>query len=445
MVFSSLEFLFIFLPVCLLAVLVFYKKNNALNLSLLAFSLYFYMAGEKWYTIVLIVSTLINYSSAKWVETHPQPKKVLLLSVMANLGMLIYFKYAGFFLGLFNFKDPGIHLPLGISFFTFQAMSYTIDVYRKEVKTSKSFTDFLMYVSFFPQLVAGPIVRYVDVDNEIKNKNYDFSSGIERFVLGLSKKVLIADQVSFYADFAFGMSSTSLNSSMAWLGIVCYTVQIYFDFSGYSDMAIGLGRIFGFRFLENFNHPYLATSIQEFWRRWHISLSTWFRDYLYIPLGGNRFGAGRTYFNQFAVFALCGLWHGAAWNFVFWGVFHGLILTIEKFFGLHHTLKKYHFIGHVYALIMVMIGWVFFRADNLQKSFEFIGKMFSFEFVGLEAVPLPFYLVLLASLFLATSAPYKVFSRLPSLPRQIILGVLFVSCAMALTIQGQSPFIYFRF
>ncbi|MBY0518501.1 MAG: MBOAT family protein [Bacteriovoracaceae bacterium] len=366
------------------------------------------------------------------------------ICIILNLGILIYFKYAGFVLSFLDVRDPKIHLPLGISFFVFQAMSYTIDVYRKDIKPSKSFHEFLMYISFFPQLVAGPIVRYIDINNEIRKKNYDVIGGIEKFILGLSKKVLIADQVAFYADFSFGISTTSLNSSLAWLGILSYSLQIYFDFSGYSDMAIGLGRIFGFKFLENFNYPYIATSIQDFWRRWHISLSTWFRDYLYIPLGGNRISTHRTYINQFAVFFLCGLWHGAAWNFVIWGVFHGMLLTFEKFFGLNHFFEKNRFFGHSYSLLMIMIGWVFFRSDNLKKSFEYIYRLFSFSFKPVE-VSVLFLFLLVVSILVSSGLPYNLFSRLPNKIKSLTLVVLFFFCSAVLTIQGQSPFIYFRF
>ncbi len=449
MVFSSLEFLFIFLPLCLITLSFVQNNNKLFNLTLLLFSTYFYIAGEKWYIFILVLSALINYLSGLALEKYESRKTVLVISLICNLGLLIHYKYTGFLVEQlrhlsFDLKDPRIHLPLGISFFTFQSMSYTIDVYRREVKVSKSFLEFFMYISIFPQLVAGPIVRYSDIVDEIKKKNFNFISGVERFVLGLSKKVLIADQVSFYADFYFGVSTNSLNSSTAWLGIICYTIQIYFDFSGYSDMAIGLGRIFGFSFLENFNYPYIATSIQDFWRRWHISLSTWFRDYLYIPLGGNRLGAGRTYFNQFAVFALCGLWHGASWNFVVWGVFHGLILTIEKFFGYHHFLKKFRVVGHLYALLLVMIGWVFFRSDSLTKGLGYLHHLFSFNFKGLEVSNL-FYLLLILSVVLATDLPKKLFDKFCLWQRMVFVTLLFVCCALALTIQSQSPFIYFRF
>ncbi len=238
-------------------------------------------------------------------------------------------------------------------------MSYSIDVYRGEIKASRSFRDFLMYVSLFPQLVAGPIVRYSQVQYQIENKKYQISSGLERFILGLAKKILIADSASFYADLMFDADPSQLTLVAAWVGIIAYTIQIYFDFSGYSDMAIGLGRIIGFQFPENFQHPYTATSIQDFWRKWHISLSTWFRDYLYIPLGGNRLGKARTYLNQMIVFALCGLWHGASWNFLVWGLFHGGMLTFEKKFSIRKTFLGKVLLARIYTMILVMIGWVF--------------------------------------------------------------------------------------
>jgi alginate O-acetyltransferase complex protein AlgI len=462
MIFSSYEFLFAFLPFALLLLNSTKNRPNLFNLVTTVLSLYFYARGEKYYVLILIISSLIDYYVGAKIEqatNQDERKKYLKLSIISNLLILIVFKYTDFIItqinsvsGLtdLNFSLPLSHipLPLGISFFTFQSMSYSIDIYRGEVKASRSFRDFLMYVSMFPQLVAGPIVRYIDVEAQIQNKKFNVTSGIERFVIGLAKKVIIADLASFYADLFFGAPAQNLTFVAAWMGIIAYSVQIYFDFSGYSDMAIGLGRILGFDFPENFNHPYSARSIQDFWRRWHISLSTWFRDYLYIPLGGNKRGKFRTYLNQIIVFFLCGLWHGASWNFVIWGLFHGFWLTVEKAFTNKLFFLKHAIFAHYYTLIMVIIGWVFFRANDLSQSLFFLNTMFDisqFNFTQLSTISPEFIVMLLLAIPFATSRPYKVYKILPSPIKNIALCLLFILSISLLSVQSFSPFIYFRF
>ena len=364
-----------------------------------------------------------------------------------------------------------IILPVGISFYTFQSMSYTIDVYRGEVKATRNFLDFACYVTMFPQLVAGPIVRYRDVALQLIDRVVTvpgFASGVRRFVIGLAKKILIANIVARAADDIFAILPADLTPALAWLGIICYTLQIYFDFSGYSDMAIGLGRMFGFDFLENFNYPYISQSIQEFWRRWHISLSTWFRDYLYIPLGGSRKGNARTYFNLVTVFFLCGLWHGAAWNFVVWGLFHGLFLVLERM-GLASFLKRIPMpLRHLYALSVAVVGWVFFRAESLSQAVSFLGSMFFIHSGDPLRQPLGMYVH--PELILAIAAGF--IGSAPILPRAVkkirqkvvenessrpwlgglfctatVSGiiVLMIFVGMRLASGSHNPFIYFRF
>lgn len=397
MVFSSITFLFLFLPAVLIIYLIVPQRLQ--NLFLMTVSLIFYFWGEAYLIWIMLTTIVINYISALYIEAHIDKERNcalagLILSVAANLLLLGYFKYAGFFVDNLNFflhvpnsgsgaciQFEDIVLPLGISFYTFQAMSYTIDVYRKEVRATRNIIDFACYVSLFPQLVAGPIVRYRDIKMQLCSHRMncaDFSEGVFRFVVGLAKKVLIANTLAQVADAAFDMPSAQLGTAFAWLGCLCYTLQIYFDFSGYSDMAIGLGRMFGFRFMENFNFPYIADSIQEFWRRWHISLSTWFKDYLYIPLGGNKRGRYRTYFNLLTVFFLCGLWHGASWTFVLWGGYYGCFLVMERM-GFDKILVRLHLaLRHIYVIMIVMAGWVLFRAETLTQALTYLGIMADF-------------------------------------------------------------------
>ncbi|MFC1757449.1 MBOAT family O-acyltransferase [Planctomycetota bacterium] len=362
------------------------------NIVLLMASLLFYAWGEAEHILVMLVSIGINYRLGLQMgrQTEDSARRTLMkIAVGFNLAMLLVFKYTNFlfasFVGVFGFEQtveyaPSIHLPIGISFFTFQALSYVIDVYRREVEPQHRLSDLALYIASFPQLIAGPIVRYSDVQKQIVDRTINFSKfrlGIERFVVGLGKKMIIANAAAEIADAAFALSASQLSSADAWIGTLAYTLQIYFDFSGYSDMAIGLGLMLGFRFAENFNYPYIASSVTDFWRRWHISLSTWFRDYLYIPLGGNRSGSGRTYFNLMTVFLLCGLWHGASWTFVLWGALHGVFLIVERI-GLSHFLKRIGPLGHVYTLTAVMFAWVLFRAETLSQAASFATAMTGF-------------------------------------------------------------------
>ena len=390
MLFSSAIFLFLFLP---LVLIIYYSVPTKLkNLILFIFSVIFYTWGEYLIVLVMLASTVIDYSCGRLIE-RGQRKLGLILSLIANLGFLGFFKYMNFtfenfraILAAFNIHSealenvPYIALPIGISFYTFQTMSYTIDVYRGKVKANHNFIEFATFVTMFPQLVAGPIVRYIDIAKQLHNRVISFSKfsiGAERFIIGLSKKMLIANTFAAIADKIFELNPAEIPPSVAWLGIISYAFQIYFDFSGYSDMAIGLGKMFGFDLLENFNYPYIARSIKEFWRRWHISLSSWFRDYVYIPLGGNRHSPVRTYVNLFIVFFVTGMWHGASWNFIFWGLFHGFFLVIERL-GFEKILNRLgRPVTHIYTLLVVLVGWVFFRADDLSHSFQYLEAMFS--------------------------------------------------------------------
>ena len=391
MVFSSVIFLCLFLPIVLGGYYLL-PKREAKNLWLIASSLLFYAFSGLWYVLLLLFSVFCNYLAGLFVSGR---KGVLYVAVAVNLGVLGVFKYLTFLVRTVNqlpgvaIAVPSIVLPVGISFFTFQGLSYVIDVYRNERLKSTRFRDVLLYIALFPQLVAGPIVRYEDVADEIKSRRHtleQLANGLRRFIIGLSKKLMIADVCGSVVTLIYSAKSSALDSRTAWLAAVCYLIQIYFDFSGYSDMAIGLGLCFGFHFKENFNYPYISASIQEFWRRWHISLSTWFREYLYIPLGGNRKGKAKTYRNKLMVFFCTGLWHGANWTFIIWGLWHGFFIVAEdaakKLFGLGKHGKNRRnpvetVLKHLYTLLVVLIGFVIFRADNMGQAFSMIGAMFS--------------------------------------------------------------------
>ena len=389
MVFSNLVFIFLFLPVTLF--FYFLLGSRMRNYVLLTASLFFYAWGEPKYVLLMLFSIFMNYVfglvlGGSW-DSLRRKQLFLALAIGGNLAILGFFKYGNFLVDNINLLfqldvawEP-IPLPLGISFFTFQAMSYIIDVYRKEVQAQRNFFHIALYISLFPQLIAGPIVRYNQIAQQIKKRVISqelFAQGIQRFIIGLAKKVLIANQLGQVADTVFATSPAELTLVGAWLGILAYTLQIYFDFSGYSDMAIGLGMMFGFRFLENFNYPYISKSITEFWRRWHISLGQWFKSYVYIPLGGNQAGQLKLYRNLLLVWALTGFWHGASWTFMAWGLYYGLILCLEKM-GLESWLKRlWTPLQHMYVLLIVMMGWVFFRADNFSYSYYFIKTLFGF-------------------------------------------------------------------
>lgn len=391
MVFSSVIFLCLFLPIVLGGYYLL-PKREAKNLWLIAASLLFYAFSGLWYVLLLLFSVFCNYLAGLFVSGR---KGVLYVAVAVNLGVLGVFKYLTFLVRTVD-QLPGVAitvssivLPVGISFFTFQGLSYVIDVYRNERLKSTRFRDVLLYIALFPQLVAGPIVRYEDVADEIKGRRHtleQLANGLRRFIIGLSKKLLIADVCGSVVTLIYSAERSVLDSRTAWLAAVCYLIQIYFDFSGYSDMAIGLGLCFGFHFKENFNYPYISSSIQEFWRRWHISLSTWFREYLYIPLGGNRKGKAKTYRNKLIVFFCTGLWHGANWTFIIWGLWHGFFIVAEdaakKLFGLGKHGKNRRnpvetVLKHLYTLLVVLIGFVIFRADNMGQAFSMIAAMFS--------------------------------------------------------------------
>jgi alginate O-acetyltransferase complex protein AlgI len=389
MLFIEPAFLFLFLPLLLGS---YYLAPAKLRNPLLTFgSLFFYALGEWRFVPLMILSIGVNYFAAIWIERTRGGRwgrPILVLGIASDLILLLVFKYAGWLvenldvalgaLHLRPLKVPAILLPLGISFFTFHKISYKVDVYRGETKAQRSPLTLALYILFFPQLIAGPIVRYHDIADQLAHRPFElplFVQGIRRILIGVAKKVIIANGMATLADSIFTIPNANLGFGVSWLGIACFTLQIYFDFSGYSDMAIGLAQLFGFRFLENFDHPYASRSVTEFWRRWHISLSRWFRDYLYIPLGGNRHGNGRTYFNLVTVFFLCGLWHGASWEFVVWGLFHGAFLIVERV-GLGKLVARLpRALQHAYLLLVVIVGWVFFRAGSLERSAAFLRAM----------------------------------------------------------------------
>ena len=396
MVFSSFVFLCAFLPIVLF--LYYISPARIRNLVLLAASLIFYAWGEPVYVLIMLFSTVFDYTNGRLIEyfkkkgSRGKMKAALVVDICGNLGILGFFKYADFVIDNINsITGAGlsllhIALPIGISFYTFQTMSYTIDEYRGQVEAQHNILDFATYVVLFPQLIAGPIVQYKTIANELSQRKVgltDFSEGAFRFAIGLAKKVLLANQIGGLWDTISRMNE--LTTATAWLGAIAYSFQIYFDFSGYSDMAIGLGRMFGFHFLENFNFPYMAKSITEFWRRWHISLSSWFREYVYIPLGGNRKGLPRQVLNLLIVWMLTGLWHGANWNFVLWGLYYGVLLIIEKLFLLKLIEKLPAWIGHVYSLFLVVIGWAIFAQTDMSQLTRFLKAMFGIGVAGVNS------------------------------------------------------------
>jgi alginate O-acetyltransferase complex protein AlgI len=522
MLFSSALFVFLFLPLVL--ALYFSVHPRLRNTLLLVASLWFYAWGEPVMAVLMLLSIAANYVFGLWVDAaraRGGGKGVIAVAGVFNLGLLVLFKYADWLwdtvgaglvaLGVLDSTparvgsflpgdsplrqvllnpDDSIKLPIGISFYTFQAFSYVIDVYRRQGAVNRNPLDVALYISLFPQLIAGPIVRYKDVAEQLVRRVVTlegFAEGVRRFIIGLGKKMLIANVCAEACDKIFGTATVTgipaeqLTPAIAWLGIVAYTLQIYFDFSGYSDMAIGLGRMFGFRFLENFNYPYISRSITEFWRRWHMSLSTWFRDYLYIPLGGNRGSKGRTYFNLVLVFFLCGLWHGANVTFVVWGLFHGAFLVVERA-GLGAWLERRPAVlRHVYTLLVVMVGWVFFRADSMSYAMSYLGAMFGLGGSGLVHMSYPplgdkwipasdiHPVALYASSLTWTAIVAGIIGSTPWLPRVrartarlleegrsglwvtlqvssiLALAVIFVRVAMDLAAGAYNPFIYFRF
>ena len=481
MLFTEPLFLFLFLP--LLLPVYYLAPARLRNYVLIAASFVFYFAGEKPFAWVLVLSVLLNYFAARALDKSDgrARRRALAAGVACNLLLLGGFKYTNFIAAnldallaaakLPTLRPPPVHLPIGISFFTFMGISYLVDVYRRQLKAQESLSNFALYITLFPHLIAGPIVRYADIAGEIVSRRTtraEFAEGVRRFTVGFGKKMLVANAVAFPADKIFALAPQQLTTGLAWTGAVCYALQIYFDFSGYTDMAIGLARMFGFHFPENFNYPYVSASITEFWRRWHISLSTWFRDYLFFPLGVRR-KPWRVYMNLLIVFFLCGLWHGASWNFVVWGLFHGAFLVIERA-GLLKTLGKIPSpLRHAYALLVILIGWVFFRADTLTHAVNYLGAM-----AGLTAGAEPMYapsfffngeLLLALAIGLIGSAPV-----LPALGRRAEALAERFSGAAGLAFEGgwraahalaialvvfasatqsaaatYNPFIYFRF
>lgn len=464
MVFSSMVFLCIFLPVVFLLHLLL-PGIRAKNGMLLLASLVFYAYGEPVYVILMIASAFVNYLSALLIGKKPAGKKaVMAVNVILNLGVLVLFKYTGFLAESVNtilgtaIPVPSIRLPIGISFFTFQAMSYVIDVYRGVTGAQKNFGKVLLYISFFPQLIAGPIVKYHDIAQEIENRTQTVdgvTDGIRRFIAGLSKKVLISNTVGLVADTLFAADVSGLNAAAAWIGAVSYMLQIYFDFSGYSDMAIGLGEMFGFHFKENFNYPYISGSIREFWRRWHMSLSGWFQEYLYIPLGGSRKGKIRTVINKFIVFLCTGIWHGANVTFLFWGLYHGCFLMLEEIVPAIREQggKVKSFFQHIYTLLVVLIGFVFFRADSMHQGAAWIKTMFTGFGSNTAAMSLaleqltPLYLVT-AAVGIVACCPVKMLVKKGRAYETVTAAgslVLLLLCMLSLASGTYNPFIYFRF
>lgn len=471
MYFSSMTFLWFFLPITLILYLVMerFGKNLAGNMVLLLASLIFYAWGEPLYILLLLFSVVMNYIFGIWMDREGvhYRKLILTVSVLLNIGLLGFFKYFNFFAVYFNHILKGDYismsqfaLPLGISFYTFQAMSYVIDVYRREVKAQKNFFYLLLYISLFPQLVAGPIVKYKDVETQILERTNTAAKrayGVKRFIYGLGKKVLLSNVFGRYVDMVLGFEAAQLSTGLIWLVMIMYTFQIYYDFSGYSDMAIGLGYMFGFEFRENFNYPYISKSIQEFWRRWHISLSTWFKEYVYIPLGGNRKGSIRTYINLFIVFLLTGFWHGASLTFVFWGLFHGFFMIVERL-GFGKVLEKnpLKFLNHLYAWIVVVCGWVLFRMDGMKKGIAFLKAMLVYqkgEYNITACLNAEVILILLLGLLFCGILQNWIPKLKETLYRKEeisvfqtgCLFVIFFLCVISLSADSYNPFIYFRF
>ena len=468
MTFSSLVFLFIFFPI-VFSLYALFKNKTARNIILALASIIFYAFGEPVAVIIMLISIVFNYLFGIFASKDKHDRLAVFMAVVLNIGLLVVYKYLGFFTEVINgitglsLKVISLRLPIGISFFTFQGLSYVIDVYRDKKNVQKNLFSVLLYISFFPQLIAGPIVRYKDIAKQINEREFSIdriTRGIKRFIFGLGKKAILANQMGYVADLVFSYSAQDLGMGVSWLGAICYALQIFFDFSGYSDMAIGLGCIFGFDFKENFNYPYIASSIQDFWRRWHISLSTWFKEYVYIPLGGNRKGKFRTTLNKLIVFFLTGLWHGANFTFIVWGMIHGLCQLLETYQIIPTEKKWFKKIGHIYTLLVVVITFVLFRADTLSQGFGIIKNMFSgatgistINSTILSCVNPLFVICFIFSIIVATPVfskirdivskknYYKVYNRLTYAGSVI----LFIVCILLLVSSKYNPFIYFRF
>lgn len=463
MLFSSMTFVFMFLPlVCALYLL---SKKELHNPILLVASILFYAWGEPQFLAIMLITIILNYYGAIIVEKSVNKKIPLIITIISNLGFLIYFKYFNFILDNLNALlhsniDPlNIIMPIGISFYTFQALSYVIDVYRGECKAQKDIYKLALFICLFPQLIAGPIVKYHDIADQIDDREVNFDKvtlGVKRFIIGLAKKMLIANTMGAIADKIFMQPADSFTPLTAWLGALSYTMQLYYDFSGYSDMAIGLGLIFGFTFMENFNYPYISKSITEFWRRWHISLSTWFKQYVYIPLGGNRKGNNRTYINLFIVFLLTGIWHGASWNFVFWGIWNGFFIILEKATGwCNETGNRFvNILKHIYTIFVFVIGWVMFRSEDMTYALTYIKNMFGLIDVHDVTYNMIYYgdyieififiTAILCAMPFFKNMIYKE-KKCIKFAVNIWLLLLFIISAASIANSTYNPFIYFRF
>lgn len=463
MVFSSILFLFRFLPAAM--IIYFSVPQKFKNLAIFLLSMFFYSWGEPKYFPIMIASILCDYFVSLGIEVNRNNKKrcriLLLISVVFNLGMLGFFKYTGFFVqninGLFGtaVPIPDITLPIGISFYTFQTMSYTIDVYRGNVKAERNIIDFAAFVTLFPQLIAGPIVRYSDISRELKTRKMDLdqiSDGIATFIMGLGKKVLIANNIgALWTELSETVGYSSLSVPLAWMGVAAFTLQIYFDFSGYSLMAIGLGKMMGFEFPQNFDFPYISKSFTEFWRRWHMTLGSWFREYLYFPLGGSRVSMPRMYFNLFVVWFCTGFWHGASWNFILWGLFFLVFLIIEKTFLLPH-LNKSKILSHFYVIFFLLISWAIFAVTDFSQLGILLQRMFGIGTAAASAGDWIYYLrnyavTFLIGILFSTPLPWKCYCKLKNnkIINLLILGGILVVSVAYLVDATYNPFLYFRF
>ncbi|MDD4135769.1 MAG: MBOAT family protein [Candidatus Shapirobacteria bacterium] len=456
MLFTSPLFLFGFLPTVL--IIYYISPSKIRNILLILFSLFFYAWGEGIYVLILLIMILANYFFGLKISRSRYRRIFTFIAVIFNLSYIFYFKYLLFTLHVFHIKNSlSILMPLGVSFVTFHLISYILDIYKKEIKAEKNFLNFALYILMFPHLIAGPIVRYKDISAQIKNRTFStnlFAEGVRRFISGLAKKVLIANVLALVADQIFNLFPQQLSTPLVWIALLSYALQILFDFSGYSDMAIGLAKMFGFTFKENFNFPYVANSIQDFWRRWHISLSSWFRDYLYIPLGGNRRGLFLTLINITIVFTLTGFWHGADWHFLFWGFYFAFFLVLERLFLLRLLQKIWFGFGHLYALTVVFFGWLFFRIDSLNYALYLLKVMFGYN-SNQSVIYQPQYFVTKEYLFILITAIFfsiplyqkiyqKIIQKIPSF-EIIFFTTIFIFSLMRLAGDTYNPFIYFRF
>lgn len=481
MVFSSIVFLLYFLPIFLVSYYLIDKKYK--NILILLFSIFFYSWGAPKFIFIILGTTFLDFHLVKWMSNTKNQlnrRLMLTLSVSINFGLLFYFKYSNFFIenvntllsafGTGHIQWTKLILPIGISFYTFETITYVVDVYRRVHKPLDNFWDYQLYIILFPKLIAGPIIRYHDLADQITDRSHNETldnrlTGFYRFALGLAKKILIANQMGAQADAIFAFDYAQLDSLTAWVGILAYTFQIYFDFSGYSDMAIGIAKMIGFKFPENFDNPYTSRSITEFWRRWHITLGAWMRNYLYIPLGGNKVSKNRLYFNLWLVFLASGLWHGASWSFVLWGAYHGLFLVLERSFLLKFLNKIGKFASTALTFFIVIIGWVFFRIEHIKDAFAFLKRMFAFDFnrghlnvynIGFS-LDSEFYFYFVIAIIFAFFTYFKIGQKIQNsvyfneynLKKHIsvsfITVVLLSLCLATLSATGFNPFIYFRF